>query len=306
MIGIKRIGVYIPNKKIRNLEKLQLHNVDEDFINDKIGILSVARKETSETTSDLCALAFKDLKNHLNLHKVIDCICVCTQNGDYTLPHTSAILHSKLRLSKNCAAFDISLGCSGYVYSLQLMKSFMEINDFKNGLVFTCDPYSSIINPEDRNTDLLFGDAATVTLVGEYPVYEIGKAAYRTDGDKYDTLIKEQGSFLYMNGREIFNFVLRNVPENILRCLELNSLSQKDVDLFLLHQASKFITDNVSKRMNLDLEKVPFSIQEYGNTVSSTIPILLRDYLENEQLKTILLSAFGVGLSIGSLILRRC
>ena len=307
MIGINNIGCHIASERISNFEKAEKHGVTHDFIMEKIGIVSVARKKSSEKASDLCALAYTDLLARLKESALddIEFLCVCTQNGDYQLPQISSILQSKLGISKKCAAFDISLGCSGYVYSLHIAKSFMESCGFKRGLLFTSDPYSEIIDLNDKNTDLLFGDGATATMLAENAVFDLGKGVFETDGKMFEHLIKCNNKKLVMNGRGIFNFAMLYVPDVVSQCLNANALNKEDIDLFLLHQASKYIIDNLCKRMKLDMGKVPFLIKEYGNTVSSSIPIVLRDYLSKSDKKTILICGFGVGLSIASSILRR-
>lgn len=307
MIGIKNIGVYIPEERISNIDKPQHAAVTTEFLTDKVGINKVSRKGKEEKTSDLCVAAVKNLMKRepsLDL-KTIDFICVCTQNGDYSLPQTSAIVHEKLEMSDACASFDISLGCSGYVYSILVAKSFMEANGLKKGLVITADPYSEIVDPNDKNTDLIFGDGAAATLMTDDPVYSIGKGAFYTDGTNHTKLIRYPEKALYMSGRSVFNFAIRNVPNNIRQSLANNETEISDVDLFILHQGSKFIVDNLVERMELDPEKVPFAMQEYGNTVSSSIPIILCDHMDNPNNKKILISGFGVGLSIASTVLKK-
>jgi len=307
MIGINNIGCYIASDRISNLEKAEKHGVAHDFITEKIGIASVARKKSSEKASDLCVLAYDDLVACVNESalKDIEFLCVCTQNGDYQLPQTSAILQSKLGILKNCAAFDISMGCSGYVYSLHIAKSFMESNGLKKGLLFTSDPYSNIIDTNDKSTDLIFGDGATVTLLTENSVFDVKNGAFETDGSRFDHLIIRNNELLVMNGRGIFEFVMKEVPPIVDKCLETNGFKKEDIDLFLFHQASKFVIDSLCRRMKLEPEKTPFVIKDYGNTISSSIPMILRDYLEDTTKKNILICGFGVGLSLACSILRR-
>ena len=307
MIGINNIGCYIASERISNLKKAEKHGVTHDFIAEKIGIASVARKKSAEKASDLCVLAYDDLVARVNESALddIEFLCVCTQNGDYQLPQTSAIVQSKLGISKRCAAFDISLGCSGYVYSLHIAKSFMDACGLKKGLLFTSDPYSEIIDPNDKNTDLLFGDGAAATLLTDNPVFDLCDGVFETDGKIFEHLIKRDNEKLVMNGRGIFNFAMTHVPELVTRCLNANALGEEDIDLFLLHQASKYIIDNLRRRMKLEQEKVPFLIKEYGNTVSSSIPIALSEYLNKTDKKNILICGFGVGLSIAASVLRR-
>ena len=285
---------------------MEKFGVGPEFIKNKLGIGRLRRKSADQTTSDLCLQAFKVLAARVggDLENV-DCLCVVTQNGDHVLPHTSAVVHGKLGLGKSCATFDLSLGCSGYVYALSLIHSFMLTNRFQSGVIITCDPYSAILDHEDRNTELLFGDAATATWLGFDPVYSLKKGVFESFGADYRALIKEANKGLFMDGHSIFNFALRYVPLNIAKCLAQNGLEKKDVDLYVLHQASKFVIDMVTKRLGIEPTRVPFDIFEYGNTVSSSIPLVLERYLSDDAAQNVLVCGFGVGLSLASLLLRR-
>jgi 3-oxoacyl-[acyl-carrier-protein] synthase-3 len=213
-------------------------------------------------------------------------------------------VHGKLGLPEDCAAFDISLGCSGYVYGLAVIESLMTSANMKHGLLFTADPYSKVIDEDDKNTSLLFGDAATVTYISEDPVFVSGRFTFGTRGKDFEYLICRDRR-LSMNGREIINFVLRTVPVDVKRVLELNNLEIENIDRFLLHQGSKYMVDYLIKRIRLPKEKTPYVIKDYGNTVSSSIPIMLKPLLLEQTVKTILISGFGVGLSWASGILTR-
>lgn len=306
MIGISGIGSYVPEGRQSNLEKLERHNITLSFLQDKIGILSVSRKDKKQSTSDLCVKAYQDLAKKIEIDpRDMDLICVCTENGDFRLPFTAAVVHDKLGASSKCAAFDINLGCSGYIYSLGICKNFMEGNGLRRGLLFTADPYSTIVSENDRNTDLLFGDAASVTLLTETPLLDIGEGVFETFGSEHAKLIKRGDEHLYMDGRSVFNFTMSYVPQNIEGCLKKSGLSRKDVDLWLFHQASLFIVNNLMKIMKLDPRKVPFNIKDHGNTISSTIPLLLKDYLFSLDANIIVMSGFGVGLSIATVIAKR-
>jgi 3-oxoacyl-[acyl-carrier-protein] synthase-3 len=213
-------------------------------------------------------------------------------------------VHGKLSLPEKCAAFDLSLGCSGYVYSLAVIESLMASSGMKNGLLFTADPYSKIIDEDDKNTALLFGDAATVTYIGQNPVFISGQFTFGTRGKDYNSLICENQR-LSMNGRGIFNFVARTIPRDIDKVLEINNLEMTEIDRFLLHQGSKYMIDFLIKRIGLPRKKTPYVIEDYGNTVSSTIPIMLKKLLFNKNIERVLLSGFGVGLSWASTVLTR-
>jgi len=307
MIGITNIGIHIAPETVNTVEQADAFGVSRSFIEEKIGITAVSRKKGAMRASALCVAAYQDLVSGGSEAAVegIDFVCVCTQNGDYRLPQTSAIVQHKLGLPSTCAAFDIALGCSGYVYALHVVMSFMESCGLHKGLLFTADPYSEIIDPKDKNTALIFGDGASVTLMTEDPVLSIGKGAFATHGDMHDSLIKRENKSLSMNGRSIFNFSMLHVPPVVNDCLTANGIKRENVDLFLFHQASRYVVDNLCQRIGLDPQKTPFVVKNYGNTVSSSIPIALKNYLKDSAFRTVLICGFGVGLSIASSLLRR-
>lgn len=305
MLGIESVASYIPDTKIDNLEQADKFAADREFVEKKIGVSKLPRFRDDESVAYACAKAFEALGRKMNVKlDEIDCLVVCTQNPDSGgLPHNAAILHSELGLRDECACFDIGLGCSGYVYGLSIIESFMQANGLKRGLFFTCDPYSRILNPEDKNTCLLFGDAATVTLISDNPKYLKTAAKFSTRGAGRGALEKVDGQ-LTMNGRAVFNFALMDVPKQIKVLLDSEGLKVSDIDLFLLHQGSRFMLENTIKRAGIPPEKAPIDLLETGNTVSSSIPILLEKKIRNDA-SAILMSGFGVGLSWASAIYKQ-
>ena len=307
-VGIRAVGSYLPKERIDNLARIAAFDKDAAFVREKLGFVQLARKSADEETSDLCVRAFDDLLRQVDLDSErVDCLVVCTQNPDAAgLPHTSAIVHAKLGLGTTVAAFDISLGCSGYVYGLSVITSFMEMNGLNNGLLFTADPYSKVLDPTDHNTELLFGDGATVTwLSRDKPRYSLGRSLFSTDGSGRGAIEVDRDEHrLRMKGRSVFNFTMKVVPEQIRACLLANDSAVADVDYFLLHQGSKFIVDNMTASLGLPAGKTPFMAAEYGNTVSSSIPMMLKAVLEDQPGK-ILMSGFGVGLSWATSMLFR-
>jgi 3-oxoacyl-[acyl-carrier-protein] synthase-3 len=304
MLGIRQIASYIPQKKISNYNKKEQFELNDDFIENKIGVKTHALKESDEKASDLCIKAFENLITKQKVDKDnVDCCIVITQNPDYKIPHTSAIVHGKLGLSNECACFDISLGCSGYVYGLSIVISFMKHNSLRNGLLFTADPYSDIVNQDDKNTALLFGDSATVTYITEDGIYIPKAFSFGTNGKDYKELVCEEK--LYMNGRAIFNFTATTIPQHIQSLLEKHGYQDSDIDKYVLHQGSKYIVDTLRKRLKVDELKVPFDMYEYGNTISSSIPIILEKEMKNTALKRFVISGYGVGLSWGSAIIEK-
>ena len=304
MIGIQAIGCYLPTGRIDNSQRLEQFGIDEVFLQEKIGMLRLAVKLENEETSDLCCKAFADLqlKTMLQIDDV-ECIVVCTQNPDALgLPHTSAIVHGKLGLPDRCAAFDISLGCSGFVYGLSVLQGFMQANDFSKGVLFTADPYSKIVDEKDKNTSLLFGDGATATLISNTPIWRTGKFLFGSFGKENASIdVKQNTGKLSMNGRSVFSFSATVVPKNIFSMLSANKLVVEDIDFFVLHQGSRYIVDTIMQKLGVNKEKVPFRSAEYGNTVSSSIPLILTEM--DSQCNHIVIAGFGVGLSWASTVL---
>ncbi|MGH9204004.1 MAG: 3-oxoacyl-ACP synthase III family protein, partial [Vicinamibacterales bacterium] len=234
----------------------------------------------------------------------LECLVVVTQNPDsHGLPHTSAVVHGKLGLAARCAAFDISLGCSGFVYGLATVSAFMAANGMACGVLVTADPYSKIIGPEDRDTVMLFGDGAAATLLSDDPVWRIGRTDFGTLGQQRDALVVKADGKLAMNGRGVFNFSATEVPPSIRRALAANRVELGDIDRFILHQGSRFIIDTIAKRLGIE-DRTPFCAENYGNLVSSSIPVALAEAVKDSD-RRIVISGFGVGLSFASTVLTR-
>lgn len=307
MIGIKAISSYVPDQGIDNIEQAKIFCESIEFVEQKIGAVRLPRKDIAEETSDMAGRALSALLAKMPALDVrkIDALMVVTQNGDGEgLPHTSAIVQAKLGLPNDVAALDVSLGCSGYVYGLFLLKGFLQTSGLKNGILVTADPYSKIINPADRVTAMLFGDAATATWLGEDPVWELEHVAYGTDGSGEEFLQKKAGK-LRMNGRQIFNFAAVNVAPHIEKLLKSHQLTPADIDLYCLHQGSAAIIDAITKKFVGFEDRFVKDLRSTGNTVSSTIPLLLEKFAFCQPpYHRILISGFGVGLSWATATIR--
>lgn len=305
MIGICNIASYIPERRISNTEAAARFDIDNTFLERKLGVLERSVSAPDELSSDMALKALEALCEQSGLEAAkIGVLVVVTQNPDVNLPHVSAIVHGKAGLPETCAAFDISLGCSGYVYGLSVIHAFMQANGISHGVLITADPYSKIVDGQDKATSLLFGDAATATLIGPDPVFTLGAFSFGTRGAAHEALIARDG-VLHMDGREVFNFAATGIPGDLAKVLDKAQLRLEDIDCFILHQGSRYIVDTIAKRAGLPAEKVRFGMQNYGNTVSSSIPLLLRDELDNQNTRQIILSGFGVGLSWASCVLKR-
>lgn len=305
-IGICGIGSYIPAGRAHNAERLEEFEIEAAFLEEKLGVMERAIKAPAETALDLCLKAVADLQSKGGPPlETIDAMVVVTQNPGVPIPHLSARLHGALEMQPECACFDISLGCSGYVYGLATVLGFMATHGLQNALLLTADPYSPIIEASDKNTALLFGDAATCTWLGPEPLFTTGRFTFGTQGRDFDELTCPSGGRLYMNGRAVFNFAAKNVPGDIQKLLALNGISLGEVDRFIFHQGSKYIVDTLTRLLKLDPARVSFEILHYGNTVSSSIPLILAKELSRPQNGRVVISGFGAGLSWASALLTR-
>lgn len=305
MLGIVDIAVYIPERRVSNRELMAHFGVEESFLTEKIGVVQRSIKGPNEDTSDMALEVLERLIAQQGLARdEIQALVVVTQNPDSNLPHVSGLVHGRAKLSHDCAAFDLSLGCSGYVYGISVLQSFLAANGLSTGVLITCDPYSKVIDPEDKNTVLLFGDAATATLVGQNPIFVCSPFVFGTQGDLTNALTCRDGR-LRMNGREVFNFAVTNVPRNITSLLTKAGLNKEEVDCYIFHQGSRYILELLTRRLELDRTKVPMDIEDIGNTVSSSIPILMQRELGDSPAKIIVLCGFGVGLSLASCVCTR-
>ena len=313
MSVIRGIGTYLPEKTVGNDELIERFEWDREFLEVKLGIHQRHIAAEGEGASDMGVAAAEDLFAKCPHHRREDVqlLIVCTQNPDYGLPHTSALVQDRLGLPTTTACFDVGLGCSGFVYGLSIVHSMLETLNLTNALIVTSDPYSKVIDPADRGTSPLFGDGAAATWISRTGAGgQIGLFTFGTDGAGARNLIVEPDAdgvrCLSMNGRAIFEFMLERIPGDLARCAESNGLTTDEIDLFLLHQASAHMLGYVTKRMKLDPARVPIRMQDTGNLVSSSIPFLIARLAGQGDLagKTTLLSGFGVGLSWASTVVR--
>lgn len=313
------IAGYLPARIIDNNEIVARFGFESAFLDGKLGIRHRHVAAEGEGVADMAAAAARKLIDRVGVDKAeIDLVVLCTQNPDYKLPTTANIVQDKLRLPVSVAAFDINQGCSGYVYGLSVVKAMMQANGWKTGLLLTSEAYSKVIDPQDRNTVPLFGDGAAATLLQSGGPGEIGAFTFGSDGSGAQNLIVKAGGSLnpamacagegalHMNGRAIFNFMMSRIPRDVEACVAANGMAIEDVDLFLFHQASRFMVEALAQALKLPPEKVPIALAETANTVSSTLPLLIETLGGLPALagKTVLLSGFGVGLSWASTIIK--
>lgn len=322
---IKALAYYLPETIVTNEELVaDFPEWTVDKIADKVGV-NKRHVAGDETVSSMAIKAAEKLfqENPTVVREDIDFILVCTQSPDYFLPSTACIVQDKLGIPKTCGAFDFNLGCSGYEYGLATAKGYIAAGIAKNILLITAETYNKHIHPQDKGNRTIFGDAATASLISTDGFAEIGDFVLGTDGSGAENLIVKTGAmafpekandlifdengnprssdYLYMNGAEIFNFTLRVVPKMVRQTLEKNDLSNEDIDLYVFHQANSFMLGHLRKKLKISETNFFINMAEIGNTVSSTIPIALKDAQNMGLLKgNILIAGFGVGLSWGA------
>lgn len=297
----------------------------------KTGILRRHICPENMTAADLAGQAAEKLLALGIDRKSVDFLIFCTQSPDYPLPTTACLLQERLQLPLSAGALDFNLGCSGYVYGLGLAKGLIETGQAKNVLLLTAETYSKYIHPEDHATRFVFGDAATATLLAATEADTEGLRAfvYGSDGSgagklivpvggmrhrlmdtAEETVSDEHGNMktnrnLYMDGAGIMNFALDTVPGTLDKILGKAELHREDVDCYVFHQANRFMLNYLQQKCGL--MECPYwnDVEEYGNTVSNSIPIALVDLLrskDKQRLQNVLLIGFGVGLSWGGCV----
>ena len=326
---VKSISYYTPSQILSNESLVRdFPEWTVDKVASKVGINQRYISSDNETAGDMALKAAEKLfDEHCINRNDIDFVLLCTQSPDYFLPSTSCILQDRLGLRQNIGAFDFNLGCSGFVYGLSVAKGLVAAGIAKNILLLTSETYTKYLHPKDKGNRTIFGDAASATLVSDSGFAEIGEFVLGTDGSGYEQLIVKSGAsrnpmmqndvsfddngnpissdHLYMNGPDIFTFTIERVPKMVQDLLNKSNLSKEDISLFVPHQANLYILEFLRKKMNVDKNRYYINLADFGNTVSSTIPIALCEARKEDKLQgNILLAGFGVGLSWGATILK--
>ncbi|GAB3631136.1 ketoacyl-ACP synthase III [Microbacterium shaanxiense] len=328
---IAAVGYHVPETVLTNDDlAAQFPEWSVEKIASKTGIAQRHIAGADEFSSDLAIAAGRALIAEHDIDpKTIDYVIVCTQSPDYFLPSTACIVQDALGIPTTAGATDITLGCSGYVYALGLAKGLIASDQASNVMVLTADTYTKFLNQADKSVRTIFGDGSSATLVsGDGAADSISGIVYGTDGSGAKNLIVPRGGLregtalqpkanadarelvegsydLYMDGPEIFNFTLRVVPGSVEQILFKAGLSLGDIDLFVFHQANAFMLEHLRKKLGVPKEKFFIALENFGNTVSSTIPIALAEAERDGTLKPgmrVMLLGFGVGLSWGGLI----
>ncbi len=320
--AIRDIAYHLPSRELTNADLArEFPDWGVEKISRKTGIASRRIAAEGECSSDLAVEAARALFARGACRPAdIDFVLFCTQSPDYFLPTTACLLQDRVGVPTSAGALDFNLGCSGYVYGLGLAKGLIETGQARRVLLITAETYSKFLNPADKGVRTIFGDGAAATLVtaaaDDKPA--IGPFVYGTDGRGAEKLIVRAGGmrqprggdasdFLVMDGPEIFAFTIAAVPAMVRQLLDVAGIAPKDVDLFVFHQANRYMLEHLRNTLDIPPEKFPVCLQDCGNTVSSTIPITLHRACEARELRpgqTVMLVSFGVGYSWASAMIR--
>lgn len=328
---IQSVEYYLPEKIVTNKDiSIKFPEWSEEKIFEKVGIRERHIAAEDETALDMAEkVCLKLFENNPTSKENIDFIVLCTQSSDYKLPTSACILQDRLGLPITIGALDYNLGCSGYEYGLALAKGLIIGQMARKVLLVTAETYSKYIHPKDKGNISIFGDAATATIVTTKGFAEICDFSFGTDGSGFGELIVKTGGaknpekleeitldenehivssdHIYMDGGSIFSFTLKQVPKMIKELLEKSNKNMSDIDLFIFHQANVFILEFLRKKLKIDENKFYYCIEQFGNTVSNTVPIALCNAIKDNTLKDkndIMLLGFGVGLSWSGCLLK--
>ncbi|QRA43806.1 3-oxoacyl-ACP synthase III family protein [Chryseobacterium cucumeris] len=321
MMKISKIEYYLPQQVLTNedLEK-QFPEWSSERIQEKVGISQRHISSDSETVLDMAVQSSEKIFENYDRNKV-DFILFCTQSPEYFLPTTACILQDRLGLRKNIGAIDFNLGCSGFVYGLAFAKGLIAAGIAKSILLVTSETYTKHIHPDDKGNRSIFGDASASAIIEKTEGNDY-QFCLGTDGSGAENLMVKKGAFkkdfelnpehefgpenIYMNGPEIFNFTIENIPGLVKETLEVNGMTMDDIDHFVFHQANSFMLNYLRKKTKIPAEKFYIDMEKTGNTVSATIPIALKNMMDKGMLKEgdkVLMAGFGVGYSWGATIM---
>lgn len=334
-IGITAMAGAVPKKVIKNLEYTEFFPEDQvKEVVEKVGVYERRFADAKTCSSDLCFAAAQKLIIDNNIDRdEIDLLIFVSQTPDYRMPATSITLQHRLGLKQSCIAFDVNLGCSAFVYGLSIVYSMMLTGNIRKALILDGETRSKVYGPRDRRSAFIFGDGGIAALVERDEKFGETTLSLNSDGSRADLIMIKAGGYRhmstpetlkervvdeygnmrsdeqgYMKGGDVFNFVIREIPRDIKKTIEEAGKTVNDIDYFCFHQANNFINAYIAKKMKLDLEKIPHTIEKYGNTSSVSVPLTIISELKDKIIgqKTLLLSAFGVGMTWATGIVSFC
>jgi len=332
-VGISALSAAVPRTVIKNYEYTQHFPADEvKEVVDKIGIFERRFADENTCSSDLCFAAAEKLIADNNIDRSeIDLLIFISQTPDYRMPATSVILQHRLGLSTGAMAFDINLGCSAFIYGLSVAFGLIQQPGIRKALILDGETRSKVYSPKDRRTGFIFGDAGVAALIEKDEKYQNTYFSFNSDGSREDLIKVRNGGYRfpttveslqekvvdeygnirsddqgYMNGSEVFNFVIREIPKDFKLIFDYSKIEKDEIDYFVFHQANSFINSYLAKKLKLDSNKIPSTIEKYGNTSSVSVPLTIVSELKDKLVNNnkLFLSAFGVGMTWASAIIK--
>lgn len=326
-VGITAMAGCVPKSVIDNYHYgLDIWPEDEvKKVVDKVGVVERRFVDDKTCASDLCQAAAEKLIADNNIDKnEIDLLVFLSQTPDYRMPATSILLQNRLGLPMSTMAFDISLGCSGFISALSIVYAMMQNGGFRKALLLDGETRSKVYSRKDRREAYIFGDAGIAALIERDEKFGESHFSLNSDGSRGELIMIPGGGYRnmsseetlrekvvdeygnirsdeqgHMNGADVFNFVIVEVPKDIKRLMAATGEDLQSMDYYVFHQANSFINNFVAKKMKLDKERIPWTIQKYGNTSSVSVPLTIVSELKDKMAgeKKLMLSAFGVGMA---------
>ncbi len=325
-VGIIAMSAAVPKHIIKNREYTEVFSAQEaNEIVDKTGIEERRFADADTCSSDLCFAAAERLFTDNNINREeIDLLVFISQTPDYRMPATSVTLQHRLGLPSSTIAFDITLGCSAFIYGLSVVYGMMERSGLRKALLLDGETRSKVYSPRDRRSAFLFGDGGVAALIERDPKFGKSTFSLNSDGSRADLIMIPAGGYRkmssaetvvekvideygnmrseeqgYMRGGDVFNFVIREIPRDIKNMLAFTGKNNDDFDYIVFHQANNFINSYIMKKMRMDVAKIPSTIAKFGNTSSVSVPLTIVSELQGklDGKKELLLSAFGVGMT---------
>ena len=325
-VGISALSAAVPKRVVRGREYTEYWSQQEaNDIVDKTGIEERRFADENTCSSDLCVAAVEKLIRDNNINREeIDLLVFISQTPDYRMPATSITLQHRLGLPNSTVAFDINLGCSAFLYGLSVVYGLLQSSGMKKALLLDGETRSKVYSPRDRTSAFLFGDGGVAALIEKSERFGRSFFSLNSDGSRADLIMIPAGGYRkmsseetvkekvvdeygnmrseeqgYMRGGDVFNFVIREIPKDIKSTLEFAHRDIDDFDYYVFHQANNFINSYLVKKLKLDSKRIPSTISKFGNTSSVSLPLTIVSELKGKMSgrKTLLLSAFGVGMT---------
>lgn len=320
-IGILGVGSFLPDKVLSNFDLELMVDTSDEWIKERTGISFRRIAEKNITTSDMAYEASKEALKMANLKpEEIDLIIGATVTPDMLFPSSACLVQQKLK-AKNAACFDLSAGCTGFIYALVCAYEFIKSGMYNNVLIFGSETLSRIVDWEDRNTCVLFGDGAGACVIGRVNEGGIIYKLLGADGTKSELLyipaggskepatidtVRDRKHYIKMNGKEVFRFAVSIIEEMVKRITKESGCQVEEVDYFLPHQANMRIIDSAFRKLNIPMDKVIVNLDKYGNMSAASIPVALDEVVKSGKVKKndkIMLLGFGAGLTWGGVLI---